>query len=133
MVKVKEEGEWLPRLEGDDGKQGIAGEGQIQSGLWPSMPVAIFLPSGRVAFVVVAVFNAPVPAHGSGGTGFLLNPEAGEEEARMALEGLRFFLLAPVALDSYGGAGAKEPCGDRRDGFYGGFAGVNAPVVSFAA
>jgi hypothetical protein len=132
VVKLEEVGEGLALLEGNDGKEGIAGECQIESGPGSSMPVPVFLPGGGVAFVVVAIFDTPVPASGAGGTGFFFRPQAGEEDASMALGRLRFFLFAPVALHGHCGAGTGQSGRDRGDGFYGGFAGVDAPVISFA-
>jgi hypothetical protein len=60
VVKLEEVGEGPALLEGNDGKQGIARERQGESGLGSSMPVPVFLPGGGVAFVVVAVLDAPV-------------------------------------------------------------------------
>jgi len=60
VVNLEEVGEGLALLEGNDGKQGIARERQIESGLGSSMPVPVFLPGGGVAFVVVAGVDAPV-------------------------------------------------------------------------
>ena len=62
VIKFKKVREWLAQLEGNDGKQGIARERQIERGLWPSMTMMVFLPSRGVAFVVVAIFNTPVLA-----------------------------------------------------------------------
>lgn len=55
VVKLEEMREGFALLEGNDGEQGIARECQIESGLWSSMAVPVFLPGGGVAFVVVAV------------------------------------------------------------------------------
>ena len=132
VVKLEEVGEGLALLEGDDGKQGIAGEGQIESGLGSSMPVPVFLPGGGVAFVVVAVLDAPVLADSLSGTGFFFPPQAGEEDAGMAFEGLRFFLFAPVALHGHGATGTGKSGRDRGDGLHSGFAGVDATVIAFA-
>ena len=49
------------------------------------MSVPIFLPGGGVAFVVIAVLDAPVLANGAGGTGFFFRFQAGKEDAGMAL------------------------------------------------
>lgn len=133
VVKLEEVGEGFALFEGNDGKQGIAGERQIQSGLGPSMAVPVFLPGGGVAFVVVAVFNAPVSACGPCGTGFFLCPKAGKEDAGVAPGRLGLFLFAPIALNGHGGAGTRQSGRDWGDGFHGGFAGVDAPVIAFAA
>ena len=133
VVKFEEVGEGLALLEWNDGKQGIAREGQIESGLGSSMPVPVFLPGGGVAFVVVAVLDTPVFAGGLSGTGFFFRAQTGEEDAGMAFEGLRFFLFAPVALHGHGATGARQSGGDRGDGLHSGFAGVDAPVIPFAA
>ncbi len=132
VVKLEEVGEWLALLEGNDGKQGIASEGQIESGLGSSMPVPVFLPGRGVAFVVVAVLDAPVFAGGLCGTGFFFRPQAGEEDAGMASGRLRVFLFAPVALHGHGGTGAGQTGRDRGDGLHSGFAGVDAAVIPFA-
>lgn len=76
VAKLEEVGQGLALLEGGDGKQGIAREGQIESGLRSSM--SIFLPGGSVAFVVVAVLDAPVLAGGLCGAGFFFLPQAGK-------------------------------------------------------
>ena len=132
VVEFEEVGERFALLEGNDGKQGIARECQIESGLGSSMPMPVFLPSGGVAFVVIAVLDAPVLASGSGGTGFFFRPKAGEEDSGMALGDLRFFLFAPVAPYAHCGAGAGQSGIDRRDGFHGCFSGVDASVIPFA-
>ena len=119
-------------LEGNDGKQGVARECQVQSGIGSSMPVPILLPGGGVAFVVVAVLDAPVLAGGLGGAGLFFREQAGEEDAGMAFEGLRFFLFAPVALHGHGTTGTGKSGRDRGDGFHSGFAGVDAPVIPLA-
>ena len=88
-------------------KQGVAREGEIQCGLGSSMLVPILLPGRGVAFVVVAVLDAPVTSDGLGGTGLVfLHRQAGEEDAGVALEGLGGFFLAPVALHGNGATGA---------------------------
>lgn len=121
-------------LEGDDGQQCVAGEGEIQSGFGPSMPVTILLPGGGVPFVMIAVFDRPVLAHGSGGTCFFFRVKAGEEDARVALQSLLGIALAsPIASHEHHGAGAGQSCAHRRDGCEGGFAGVDAPVFGFRA
>ena len=66
VVKFKKVCKWQTLLEGNDGKQGIARERQIESGLWSSMTMMVFLPSRGVAFVVVAVLNTPVLASSPG-------------------------------------------------------------------
>ena len=94
------------------------------------MPVAILLPSGCVAFVMVAVLDTPMPTDGAGGTGFFFRSQAGEEDAGMALAGLRFFLVAPVAHHGYGATCSRQTCVERRDGFHSRFSLVNAPVFA---
>lgn len=132
VVKLEEEGQGLALLEGNDGKEGIARESQIESGLGSSMPVPVFLPGGGVTFVVVAILDAPVSADGLGGTGFFFRSQAGEEEAGMAFEGMGVFLFDPVAPHGHGGAGAGQSGADRGDGLHGGFAGVDAAMIAFA-
>lgn len=133
VVEFEEVGEGLALLEGDDGQQGVAGERQVERGFGPAMAVAVFLPRGCVAFVVVAVLDAPVLPGGPRGTGFFLDPKAGEEDPGVAPGRCGVFLLDPIAAHGHRGAGARQPGGDRRDGFRGGFAGVDAPVVALAA
>ncbi len=87
VVKLKEAGQGFSLFEWDDGKQSVAREGEIEGGLGSSMLVAILLPGRGVAFVVVAVLDAPVTSDGFGGTGLvLLHRQAGEEDAGVALE-----------------------------------------------
>jgi len=93
VVKLEEVREGFALLGGNDGEQGVACERQIESGPWSSVPV--FLPGGGVAFVMVAILDAPVFASGLGGTGFFFPPQAGEEDAGVAFGRLRFFLFAP--------------------------------------
>ena len=132
VVKLEEEGEGLALLEGNDGKEGIARESQIEGGLGSSMPVPVFLPGGGVTFVVVAILDAPVSADGLSGTGFFFRSQVGEEEAGMAFEGMRAFLFDPVALHGHGGAGTGQSGADRGDELHGGFAGVDAAMIAFA-
>ena len=61
-----------------------------------------------IPFVVVAVFDTPMSAGGAGGTGFFFRPQAGEEDAGMILEGLGFFLIAPLAVHGHGGTCARQ-------------------------
>ena len=132
VVKFEEVGEGLALLERNDGKQGISREGQIERGFWPAMPVAVFLPGAGIAFVVVAVLDAPVFADGLGGTGFFFRIQAGEEDARVAFEDLRLLLLEPITPHGHCAAGTRQSGADRGDGLHSGFAGVNTPVLAFA-
>ena len=100
MVKLEEVGKGLALLERNDGQQGVTCERQIESGVGPSMAMTILLPRGGIAFVVVAIFDAPVPTDGTGGAGFFFRRKAGEEDAGMVPGRLGFFLFAPVALDA---------------------------------
>ena len=121
-------------IEGNDGQQGVASEGEIQSGFGPSMPVTILLPCGGVPFVMIAIFDRPVLAHGSGGACFFFRVKAGEEDTCMALQSLFGIALAsPIASHEHHGTGAGQSCAHRRDGGEGGFAGVYAPVFGFGA
>jgi len=124
----------LALLKGDDSEQGVACEREIESRVWPSMAVAVFLPSGSVAFVVVAVFDAPVLAGGSCGARFIFDPEAGEEYARVALGGaLWVFFRRPFALHGDCRPGAEESRIDRRDTPNSGFTGIDATMIAFGA
>ena len=49
VVKLEEMREEFALLEGNDGEQGIARECQIESGLWSSMAVPVFLPGGEAS------------------------------------------------------------------------------------
>lgn len=134
MIKLKELGQWLALVEGDNCQQRIARERKIQSSIGPSMPVTIFLPGRSVAFVMIAVFDGPVLARGGGGACFFLGSKTGEEDAGVALEGLAgIAFLGPLALHEHCGAGAGQSGGNRGDGFDGGFAGVDASVFGFRA
>ena len=134
VVEFEEVSEGLPVLKGNEGEQDVAGEGEVEGSFWSAMSVPIFLPGGGVAFVVIAVLDAPVLANGAGGTGFFFRFQAGKEDAGMALGRLvGVFLFLPVALHGDGGAGAGQLGGDWGDGLDGGFAGVDAPVIAFAA
>ena len=82
---------------------------------------------------MVAILDAPVFTDGPGGEGFFFRPKAGEEDAGMAFGSLGFFLFAPVALHGYRRASTGQSGGDRGDGFHGGFARVDAPVLAFGA
>jgi hypothetical protein len=108
VVKFEEVSQGFPLVERNNGQQGIARQCQVECGIGSSMPVAILLPRGGVAFVVVAVLDAPMLAGSASGTGFFFRPQAGEEDAGVALEGLGFFLIAPLAVHSHGGTCAGE-------------------------
>jgi hypothetical protein len=75
-VKIEEVGQRLAFLERDDGQEGVSREGEVECGVGSSMAVTVFLPEGGIALVMVAVFDAPVPPDGRGGTGFLMRPQA---------------------------------------------------------
>jgi hypothetical protein len=74
-------------FEGNDGKQGVAREGEVQSGLGSAMPVTILLQGRGVSFVVVAVIDAPLTSDGFCGSEFFVHRQAGEEDAGVALGG----------------------------------------------
>ena len=133
VVKLEEVGERLALFEGNDRKQGIAREGEIQSGLGSSVTMAVFLPGAGITFVVVAILDAPVFTDSPGGAGFFCHSKAGEKDAGMAFESLGFFLFAPVALHGDRRASAGQSRGDGRDCFHGGFTRVDAPVLAFGA
>lgn len=132
MIKLEEVCQRLAVLERNERKKGVAGQGEIERGTGASVPVSIFLPGGGVAFVVIAIFDAPVVAGGFGGTRFVIAAKTGEENAGVALFAQRIFLFAPMAMDAHGGASARQSGIDRRDGFDTSFAGVDAPVRAFA-
>jgi hypothetical protein len=130
MVLFKEVCQRLTFLEGDDGQEDVAGEGEIERGIGFAMAVSVFLPGAGVAFVVIAVFHRPVLANRACGTRFFVEGEAGEEEACVAfldLEGVS--LLRPIALDRDGRAGARQPGGDGGNGGDGTTAQVQTPVL----
>jgi hypothetical protein len=58
VVKFEEGGQRFSLFEGNDGRQGVAREGEVQ-GVGSAMPVTILLPGRGVSFVVVAVLDAP--------------------------------------------------------------------------
>lgn len=132
MIKLEEVCQRLAFLERDEREKGVAGQGEIEGSVGTSVPVSIFLPGGGVAFVVIAILDAPVVAGGLGGTHFVIAAKTGEENAGMAFFAQRIFLFAPLAMDAHGGASARQTGIDRRDGFDKGFAGVDAPVRAFA-
>lgn len=129
VVEFKEVGKGLAFFEGDDGQEGISSEGQILSGLGSPMAMAVLLPSGGVAFVVVAIFNAPMGAGRLSAAGFIGLGQAGEEEAGVALGGLRLLFLEPVALHGQRRACTGKPGIHWGDGFHGSFARVDATVI----
>lgn len=94
MVVFKKVRQGLACLEGDQRQQHVAGERQIERRVGFAMAVAVFLPGTGVAFVVVAVFHRPVPAHRVGSALFLPHGEAGEEVPGVAFgRRERVFLL----------------------------------------
>lgn len=98
VVAFKEMGQRLAFLEGDQRQQDVAGERQIEGGVGFAMAVTVFLPGAGVAFVVVAVFHRPVPAHRRCRARLFPDGEAGEEVAGVAVLRLeRVFLLRPIA------------------------------------
>ena len=96
------------------------------------MAMAIFLPGGGVAFVVVAILDGPVTARSLCGAGFVFGAEAGEEEAGMGLFFLRVLLLCPLPHDGKRATCAGQANFDGGNRFNGGFAGVDAPVFALA-
>ena len=117
MVLFKKVCQGLTLLERDHGQEDVAGERQIERGVGFAMAMAVFLPGTGVAFVMVAVFHGPVPAHCARRARFFAPGEAGEEEAGVAFGRLeRVFLLRPIALDGDGRAGARQPGGDWGNG-----------------
>jgi hypothetical protein len=75
------------------------------------MPVAVLLQEGGVAFVVVAVLDAPVSADGLRGAHFVPGIEAREEKAGVGFGVFGIFLFAPLA--SHGDGGASPRAGSR--------------------
>jgi hypothetical protein len=134
MVLFKEVSQRLTGLEGDEGQEDIAGQREIERGVGFAMAVAVFLPGAGVAFVVVAVFDGPVPAGPVGRARFFLGGEAGKEVAGVVFGRLeRVFLLRPIAPDRDRRAGARQPGGDGGNGGDGRAAPVQAPVVTLLA
>ena len=132
MVAFKEVGQRLAFLEGDQCQQDVAGERQIERGVGFAMAMPIFLPGAGVAFVMVAVFHRPVPAHRRCRARLFPDGEAGEEVAGVALLRLeRSFLLRPIAPNRDGGTGAGQPGVDGGDGVDGASAQVQPPVSAF--
>lgn len=81
MIVFKELGQRLAMVEGDDGQEDVASEGQIERGIGFTMAVPVFLPGADVAFVVVAIFHRPMLAGSIRGAEFLVSAEAGKEES----------------------------------------------------
>ena len=131
MVMFKEVCQRLAFLEGDDGQENVAGEGEIERGVGFAMAVPVFLPGAGVALVVVAVFHGPVLANCVGRARLFVGAEAGEEEAGVAFLRLeRVFLLRPIALDRDGRAGAKQPGVDGGNGGDSATTQVQTPVLA---
>ena len=133
VAKFEAVGQGQALLEGDEGQQRIARQGQLECRFGSAMTMGVFLPGGNVAFVMVAVLDTPVLPDGLGGAGSFLLPQAEEENARMVLDRLGCFLFAPVALHNHRGAGPGQSGRDRREGGHGGFADVETPVFAFGA
>ena len=108
VVKFKECGQRFSLFEWNDGKQGVAREGEVEGGVGSAMPVTIFLPGRGVAFVVVAVLDAPVTSDGLCGTGFFVHRQSGMEDTGVALEGLWVFVFPPLALHGNGATGSGQ-------------------------
>ena len=81
MIKLEEVSEGLSLLKGNNGQQGVAYESQVQSGVGSAVAMMILLPGADVAFVMIAVFDAPVLAGRLGGERFLFGAETGKENA----------------------------------------------------
>jgi hypothetical protein len=96
MVEFEKMGQGLAGLEGNDGKEGVAGQCKIEGGPGPSMAVPVFLPGGSIAFMVIAVFDAPVPTGGVAGSGFLFGPQTGKEDTGVVLGECRLLFFGPV-------------------------------------
>jgi hypothetical protein len=58
MIKLEEEGERLALLEGNDGKESIASESQIESGVASSVPMAGFEEFFQTVSACSAGYNA---------------------------------------------------------------------------
>ena len=69
-VKIEKAGQRQAFFEWDDGQQGVSLEGEVECGVGSSMAVTVSLPEGGIALLIVAVFDAPVPPDGCGGTYF---------------------------------------------------------------
>jgi hypothetical protein len=70
VVKFEEGGQRFSLFEGNDGRQGVAREDEVQSGVGSAMHVTILLLGRGVSFVVVTVLDAPVTSDSFCGTGF---------------------------------------------------------------
>jgi len=134
MVTFKEVGQRLAFLEGDQGQQDVAGQREIQRGVGFAMAVTVFLPGTGVAFVMVAVFHRPVPAHRRRAARLIAGVEAGEKEAGVTFTGLkRVFLLRPIALDGDGRTGTRQSGVDGGNGGDATPATVQSPVFALLA
>jgi hypothetical protein len=134
VIMFEELCQGLVVLEGDEGQENIAGQGEIERGVGFAMAVVVFLPEAGISFVVVAVFDRPMSAGGVGGTRFLVGGEAGEEEAGVAFGGPKGSLfLGPLALDREGRAGSRQAGGDGGDGGEGTAPPVQSSVLPFLA
>lgn len=132
MVVFKALGQRLALLEGDERQQDVAGERQIEGGVGLAMAVPVFLPGAGVPFVVVAVFDRPVPTHRLCRALVFAHGEAGEEVAGVVFARLeRVVLFRPVALDRDGRAGPRQSGVDGRDRGDGTAAPVQPPVFAF--
>ena len=131
MVLFKKVGQGLTLLEGDQGQENVAGERQIERGVGFAMAVPVFLPGAGVAFVVVAVFHRPVPAHRARRARLFAHREAGEEEPGVVFgRWQRVFLLRPVAPDGEGRAGPWQPGVDGGNGGDGPAPQIQTPVFA---
>ena len=84
-----------------------------------------------VAFVMIAVFDAPMFAGSNGrSAGSLLRTKAAQKDASVVFRRLWGFFLAPVASDEQHRAGCRQSRFDGRNGNDGCFAAIDAPVIA---
>lgn len=131
MVVFKELRQRFSVLEGDDGQEDVAREGQIERGVRFAMAVPVLLPGAGVAFVMVAVFHGPMLAGGVGGAGFLVSIEAGKEEAGVGFLGRQWIaFFGPVTLKGDGRAGTGQPSANWGNGGHGTATRVQPSVLA---
>jgi hypothetical protein len=98
----------------------------------PAEPMAVFLPYAVVAFVVVAVFHAPVLAHcGAESDGFS-RWTAGDEVADVDVLFVRVVSLHPFAFDFHRAAGTGKPDINGSERSDCGATDIDATVVAIA-
>ena len=121
-------------IKGDDGQKGVSGEGEVLGDPGAAVPMAVFLPNGVVALVMVAIFHAPMPTGGAAKVRRFVGRQAGDEVADVNAGLARWiFFGPPFAPDFHPATRSQQADIHRTDRTHCATADVDATVAAIHA